>query len=80
MLLVVFINVRVQICLQLDFQENSNSPNVLRRMQFVVLLCILRKSSTQFGSEFLLEGLEQFCHDGFNLLIFEGVLCVLQDE
>ena len=80
MWLVVFINVLVQIRLQLGFQENSNSPNVLRRMQFVVLLCSLRKSSTQFGSEFLLEGLEQFRHDGLDLLILEGVLCILQDE
>ena len=32
---------------------------------------------SQFRIEFLLKGLLQFGHDGFYLLVFEGILCIL---
>lgn len=76
----IFTNVHVQIRLRLDSQQSISHPTVLLQMQFAVLVCIPRKSSTKFCVEFVFEYLLQFRHDGLDLLILEGVLCVLQDE
>ena len=73
-------NVLLRIRLRLDFQQNSIRPNALRRMLSVVRVYIPRMSLTEFSSELLLEGFLQFSHDSLNLLVFEGVFSVLEDE
>ena len=35
---------------------------------------------SEFCAELLLKSLLQFGHNGFDLLIFEGILSILQDE
>ena len=73
-------NVLLRTRLRLDSLRNNIRPNVLRRMLFVVRVYVPRKSLAKFGSELLLEGLLQFCHDGFYLLVFQGILCILENE
>ena len=40
----------------------------------------LRFMLTELCCELLLEGLEQFSHNSLDLLVLEGILCVLEDE
>jgi hypothetical protein len=77
---VSFINVRARKRLLLGYPGNNIRRNAPRRMLFVVAVYTLGRSSTEFGIKLVLEHLLQLGHDGLDLLVFERVLSILQDE